>query len=315
MTTKQTFSTHDDDIDLRALLGTLRDHKWLIAVITFVFFIISVAYAVLATPIYQASASVQVEKKAPTLPGLDDLTQTLGLTTSEAITEIQLLTSRSVVGQAIENLKLDVEAQPKHFPIFGAFMARRFVEQNPGGLAAPFAGLSGYDWGGSQLDIYKLEVPAALLDEKLKLIAGEKGTYTLLNGDGDVLVSGVVGQLESQNGVTVQVKTLQANPGMRFRVTRFSHMATITELQKDIEASEQGKDSGIIQLTYTNDDPLLAIQLLEQVTTLYVRQNVDRSAAEAASSLKFVQEQLPKVKQELESATQAPSNCVSIRLT
>ena len=55
----------------------------------------------------------------------------------------------------------------------------------------------------------------------------------------------------------------------------------ITMLQKDIVATEQGKDSGIIQLTYNNTDPVIATQLLNQVTSLYVRQNVDRSAAEA----------------------------------
>ncbi|GAB2579436.1 polysaccharide biosynthesis tyrosine autokinase [Dyella jejuensis] len=305
MTTKQTFSTRDDDIDLRALLGTLFDNKWLIVAISVAFLIIAVLYSVLATPIYQASASVQVEQKTPSLPGLSDLTQTLGISTSQAVTEIQLLGSRSVIGQAVENLKLDIESQPKHFPLFGAFLARRFVSQNPGQLASPMLGLSRYDWGGSQLNIFQLEVPGDLLDEKLQLIAGEQGAYTLLDDDGNVLVNGHVGQLATGNGVTIQVKTLQANPGMRFRVIRHSHMATITELQKDIEANEEGKDSGIIELTYNDKDAVLATQLLNQVTQLYVRQNVDRSAAEAASSLKFVQEELPKVKQELERATQA----------
>jgi tyrosine-protein kinase Etk/Wzc len=120
-----------------------------------------------------------------------------------------------------------------------------------------------------------------------------------------VLLSGVEGQVATGHGVTMQVKTLRANPGTHFNVMRHSHLAMITMLQKDIVATEQGKDSGIIQLTYNNTDPVIATQLLNQVTSLYVRQNVDRSAAEAASSLKFVQEQLPKVKEELEAATQA----------
>jgi len=305
MTTKQTFSPRDDDIDLRALLGTVLDHKWLIFAITSTFFVISVLYAVLATPIYQASAVVQVEQKTPSLPGLEDLSQTLGISTSEAVTEIQLITSRLVIGQAVENLKLDTESAPKHFPLFGAFLARRFVSEQPGDVAAPLAGLSRYDWGGAQLDIFHLDVPPGLLDEKLLLVAGEHGAYTLQDDDGNVLVNGVAGQLATGHGVTMQVKTLRANPGAHFDVMQHSHLATITQLQKDIEASEQGKDSGIIQLTYNNTDPVLATQLLNQVTALYVRQNVDRSAAEAASSLKFVQEQLPKVKEELERATQA----------
>lgn len=305
MTTKQTFATRDEDIDLRALLGTLLDNKWLIASITIVFLLISVLYSVLATPVYQASASVQVEQKAPTLPGMSDLTETLGISTSQAITEIQLLTSRKVIGQAVENLKLDIESRPKRFPLIGTFLARQFVGDHPGEVASPVLGLSRYDWGGSQLDIYQLDVPADLLDEKLTLIAGDHGAYTLHDPDGNVLVNGRLGQTVTANGVTMQVRTLQANPGTRFVVVRRSHMDTIAQLQKKIDAEEQGKDSGIIALTYNNSDPMLATNLLDQVTGLYVRQNVDRSAAEAANSLQFVREQLPKVKQQLEHATAA----------
>ncbi|MFC3653474.1 polysaccharide biosynthesis tyrosine autokinase [Dyella humi] len=305
MTTKQTFATRDEDIDLRALLGTVLDNKWLIASITVVFLLISVLYSILATPVYQASASVQVEQKAPTLPGMSDLTETLGISTSQAITEIQLLTSRKVLGQAVENLKLDIESQPKHLPFIGSFLARQFIGEHPGEIAAPVFGLSRYDWGGSQLDIFQLDVPADLLDEKLSLIAGDHGTYTLQDPDGNVLINGHLGQMVTSNGVTMQVRTLQANPGTRFRVVRHSHMDTIAVLQKKIDAEEQGKDSGIIALTYNNIDPILATNLLDQVTSLYVRQNVDRSAAEAANSLQFVREQLPKVKQELERATSA----------
>ena len=305
MTTKQTFATRDEDLDLRALLGTLLDNKWLITSITVVFFLISVLYAILATPIYQASASVQVEQKAPTLPGMSDLTETLGISTSQAVTEIQLLTSRKVIGQAVENLKMDIEAQPKRLPLIGSFLARQFVADHPGEVAAPVFGLSRYDWGGSQLDVFQLDVPADLLDEKLLLIAGDHNTYTLQDPDGNVLVNGHVGQVVNANGVTMQVRGMQANPGTRFRIVRHSHMDTIAVLQKKIEAEEQGKDSGIIQLTYNNIDPILATNLLDQVTQLYVRQNVDRSAAEAANSLQFVREQLPRVKQELERATAA----------
>ena len=305
MTTKQTFATRDEDVDLRALLGTLADNKWLIAAITVVFLLISVLYAMLATPVYQASSSVQVEQKAPSFPGMSDLSETLGISTSQAVTEIQLLTSRKVIGQAVENLKLDIQASPKRFPLIGSYLARKFVANHPGELASPVFGLSRYDWGGSHVDVQQLDVPATMLDEPMQLIAGNDGAYTLKDSDGNVLVSGHVGQTVSGNGVTMQVQTLQANPGTRFRVVRHSHMDTIAQYQKAVQANEKVKDSGIIDITYNNADPMLATRLLDQVTTLYVRQNVDRSAAEAANSLQFVREQLPKVKQELERATQA----------
>ena len=41
----------NDEIDLMGLLGTLIDHKWLIAGVTGVFMAAGVAYALLATPV------------------------------------------------------------------------------------------------------------------------------------------------------------------------------------------------------------------------------------------------------------------------
>lgn len=305
MTTRQTFSPRDDDIDLRAILGTLLDHKWLIIAVTGLFTVASVGYALLATPIYRASAIVQVEQKMPGLPGLDDLAQTLGTSTSQAVTEIALLTSRSVVGQAVHNLGLEVDAEPEHFPVVGAYLARHFTPDHPGAVAAPMAGMNSYDWGGSTLDIFQLDVPASLLDTPLHLVAGQRGAYTLIDDDGNMLLSGRVGELASAGGIEMQVKTLQANPGTRFDVVRHASLGLITALQGNLMASEQGKDSGIIQVSYENADPQLATDLLDQVTALYVRQNVDRNSAEAASSLKFVKDQLPKVRMDLEQATQA----------
>src|SRR5690349_17701433 len=287
MTTKQTFPSsprRDDDIDLHALLGTLLDYKWLIIGVTAVFFVISVIYATLTTPIYEATATVQVEQKVPSLPGLDDLSQTLGASSSQATTEIALITSR---------------------PVIGDYMARSYSPQMPGDVAPPFMGMDSYDWGGAELDIFQLDVPSALLDKPLRLVAGEHGTYTLTDAGDNVLLTGRVGESATGNGITMQVQALHANPGTVFDVARHSHLGTITGLQGAINATEQGKDSGIIVLTYDNPDPVLATQLLDQISALYVQQNVERNSAEAANSLKFVKEQLPKVKMDLEKATAA----------
>ncbi len=305
MTATQTPSQGDDEIDLSELLGTLIDHKWLIIIVTAVFMLVSVAYAMLATPIYQANAIVQVEQKVPNLPGLSALTQTLGASSSEATTEIALITSRSVIGQAVDNLKLGISVHPVRFPLIGEFIARRYAPAQEGAVAPPRFGFSRYNWGGADLEIFQLDVPKALLDKHLTLVAGNKGAYTLLDDDGNTLVTGQVGQSSSGHGVTMQVKTLAANPGAHFDVTRHRDLAVITQLQQDVNASEQGKDSGIIALTYNNADPVLAASLLDQVSELYVRNNVDRNSAEAANSLKFVKEQLPNVRRDLEKATAA----------
>jgi tyrosine-protein kinase Etk/Wzc len=293
------------DIDLSEVVGTLKDNRWRIIIIAAIFIALSVIYALLATPIYQASALVQVEQKVPDLPGLSALTQTLSADNPVATTESDLITSRMVVGAAVNKLNLTVQASPHRFPILGSFFARHYVKNNPGKVApAPF-GLEGYDWGGSKLDIFQLDVPDSLLDKPLQLTAGEGGVYVLQDDDDNVLLIGRVGQSSTGHGVTMQVKTLAANPGTKFRVFRHRDLTVINALQKQIDVKEQGKDSGILRMTYNNADPKLAANLLEQVGELYVRQDVDRNSAEATNSLKFVKEQLPNVRMELEKATEA----------
>jgi tyrosine-protein kinase Etk/Wzc len=166
-------------------------------------------------------------------------------------------------------------------------------------------GMSRYDWGGTQLELFQLDVPDALLDKPLRMTAGESGIYVLQDADDNVLLIGKVGQSSQNHGVTAQVKTLVANPGTDFRVVRHRDLTVINKLQKAITTSELGKDSGIIQLTYNNTNAALAAAFLQQIGELYVRQDIDRNSAEAASSLKFVKEQLPNVRRDLERATAA----------
>jgi tyrosine-protein kinase Etk/Wzc len=295
----------DDEIDLSELLGTLSDHKWLIGTITGIFILISIAYALLATPIYQATSVVQVEQKVPSLPGLSALTQTLGASSPEATTETALITSRMVLGAVVDQLKLTIEAYPQRMPLLGNFFARHYASRNPGTVSPPLFDMVGYDWGGAKLDIFQLDVPDGLLDRPLRLIAGKDGTYVLVDDDDNVLIVGNTGQVASSHGVTIQVQTLVANPGTQFRVFRHRRLTVINGLQQAINVNEEGKESGILQMTYDNPDPQFATNVLKQVGELYVRQDVDRNSAEAANSLTFVREQLPNVRRDLERATAA----------
>jgi len=296
----------DDEIDLLGLLGTLIDHKWLIAGITAGFMAVGVAYALLATPIYRSDAIVQVEPKKPTIPGLSDMGDLLGAQ-SEAITEIQLLTSRAVIGKAVDNLKLNIVVEPSRFPVIGGFLARHFSPETPDEIATPLFGLSRFGWGGEELKVFQLDVPTALLEKTLTLIAGENGTYTLLDDDDNVLVEGKVGEAYDQHGVKIQVEALHANPGTHFNVTRERRLTTILRYQDNLNVAETGKESGIISLSLENDEPARALQVLDEISKLYVRQNVERASAEAASSLEFLRGQLPDVRRELEKAEDALS--------
>ncbi|HGM5958305.1 TPA: polysaccharide biosynthesis tyrosine autokinase [Stenotrophomonas maltophilia] len=307
--TRSPVQDDSDEIDLRQLLGTLIDHKWWIAGITGAFLIAAAAYALLATPVYRADAIVQVESKVPSLPGLSDLSQSLGIGTgsAEATTEIALITSRAVVGSAVNAMRLDIEVEPNRFPVLGGYFARQAERSAPDTLADVRFGMSRFGWGGEKLDVFQLDVPRSLIAQPLTLIVGDNSSYELFDEDENLLVKGSVGKVASGKGVTMQVAEIRAHPGMRFQIVRQRHLSVVNELQKKVSVSESGKDSGILTLAYENSDPDVAQNFLQQVAQAYVRQNVERNSAEASAQLTFVKEQLPNVRNQVDAAQKALS--------
>lgn len=300
--------TREDEIDLPTLVSTLTDRKWLILAGTLAFAAISIAYVLLATPQYEANAVVQVESRPPMLPGLNANASAPApaAVDTPAATETQLLTSRRVLGAAMDDLNLDIAAEPVRFPLIGGIVARAQQRAEPGRLSSPWFGLDSYGWGGERIKVARLEVPQGLIDVPLRLVANGGGRYTLFDPNGQTLAQGRVGQaVAAGEDVRIQVDALVANPGMRFDVTRLNPMTIMADLKRDIAVSEQGRNSGIISVAYASPDPVLAKEILDRITQTYVTQNVARNSAEAAKRLKFVTEQLPKVRRELAEAQAA----------
>ncbi|MEZ0469173.1 polysaccharide biosynthesis tyrosine autokinase [Luteimonas salinilitoris] len=294
----------DEDIDLPMLATTLMENKRLILFGTAVFLLIGIAYLALATPQYEANAVVQVERRPPALHGANASTaaQPGALAEASASTEIQLVTSRRVLEEAMAHLDLDIQVEPHRLPVIGNLVARSFAQMQPTGLAPAWFG---YGWGGERLDISRLEVPDGLLGVPLQLRVEDRSRYTLSDPEGNVLVDAGVGENASARGVRIRVDALQAHPGTRFVATRPDPTMIMAALKRDITAIEQGRESGIISLTYASADPQRAKQVLDEVTQAYIRQNVARNSAEAAKRLQFVSEQLPNVRDELSKAQAA----------
>lgn len=59
----KTPTAEGDEIDLGRLIGELIDYRKLIIAVTAIFTLLALLYALLATPIYQANALIQVEQR------------------------------------------------------------------------------------------------------------------------------------------------------------------------------------------------------------------------------------------------------------
>ncbi|NKC17441.1 polysaccharide biosynthesis tyrosine autokinase [Pseudoalteromonas sp. S4498] len=292
------------EIDLMALVGALLDAKFFIAGVTALFMLLGIAYAIFSTPIYQATAMVQVEEKGGSVPGFDDMSGMFE-STSAAVTEIELLKSRSVIGEAVDTLNLDTVVEPKLFPLFGSRSFRKFVAQSEGEVAEPSLGASSYAWGGEQVEIHRFKVPSSAVGEEFVLQARTDESFALLTSDGDEVLAGKVGEEVKQGQFELTIKTLIARPETEFSIVKRNRLQTILDLQSAISASEKGKDSGIINLALQSASPEYAEKVLDKVAGIYVRRNVERNSAEAQQSLEFLEVQLPEVKRNLERAEKA----------
>ncbi|WP_213609034.1 polysaccharide biosynthesis tyrosine autokinase [Pseudoalteromonas sp.] len=297
------FEQASQEIDLMALLGALIDRKYFIIALTTVFMLVGVVYAVLSTPVYQATAMIQVEDGGSSVPGFDDMAGMFE-STSAAVTEIELLKSRSVIGEAVDTLKLDITAEPKLFPFIGNRAYRTFTPSTQGELAEPSFGASSYAWGGEYINVFRFDVPRSAIGKGFVLVAGEANTLSLLNSEDEVILKGKVGQELSSGQFNLTVRELNARPGTEFIITRQDRLNTILDLQAAIGASEKGKDSGIINLSLQSTKPRYAEKVLDKVAGIYVRRNVERNSAEAQKSLEFLEVQLPEIKKQLEFAEQ-----------
>lgn len=294
----------DDDVDLGEYLAVLSESKGLIFGVTFLVLLLGVAYAFIARPIYSVDAVVQVEQSKTSIDSaLGDMADLLG-GSSPTEAEMQIMQSRLVLSQVIANQHLDIVVDPVAFPVFGGAWARYFAPDS--GLADPLFGMDGFAWGGEVLQIDSLEVPVSYYNNKIKILAGDNGYYTVFDPDKNAVLQGEVGKAAEvgigKERLRIFVSEMVARPGVTFKVIKKDPVTAISDVDSVLKVGEQGKQSGIIGVSYSDTDPVRAAKTIDDIVNLYLRQNVERRSAEAEQTLAFLGKQLPVLKQNMDTA-------------
>lgn len=272
-----------DEIDLARLLGELIDHRKLIISITALFTLFALLYALFSTPVYQADALLQVEQKQGNAI-LNGLSQMLPDSQPQSAPEIALLQSRMILGKTVDDLGLQARVEQDYFPLFGKGWAR----------------LTGKQIGNVTVSRLYLPSDSELDIPKLELTVKDKMHYSVTFNDKKM--SGEVGVLLNTHGISLKVDNIEADSGSVFTITYVSKLKAITDLQEVFSVTDQGKDTGMLNLSLTGPDPRLLEKILTSISNNYLAQNVDRQAAQDAKSLEFLSEQLPKVRNDLDIA-------------
>ncbi|HDZ2028114.1 TPA: polysaccharide biosynthesis tyrosine autokinase, partial [Klebsiella pneumoniae] len=115
-------------------------------------------------------------------------------------------------------------------------------------------------------------------------------------------IDGKVGELVDAKNISIKVDSITAPKGTTFSVSYVSKLKAISDLQDILTVADQGKDTGILTLSLTGDNPKLIEKIIDSITNNYLAQNISRQAAQDEKSLDFLNRQLPQVRGELDAA-------------
>jgi tyrosine-protein kinase Etk/Wzc len=278
------------------LLDIVIEQKWLIAGITAAGLAAGYIQSKLAVPIYEASTLMQIEQQGGGLGPMFG-----GGGSNSTATEIEIMRSRSIVGEAVNNLRLDISVTPKYLPIVGNWLSRVSSQpSNPG-----FLGMDGYVHGNEKLEIEQLDLPPVFIGQSLLVRLTPKG-YLLALENGTRIAEGEIGKplnfdYLGEKG-TVQIKSVIGRPGAEFYIKRESHLAITQAIQANLRVAEIRGGTGVISAVMEDPDPQKAAKVVNEIAAIFVSNSTKRKAAEAEKSVEFLGELLPQLRKEVEAS-------------
>ncbi|WP_350914312.1 polysaccharide biosynthesis tyrosine autokinase [Providencia huaxiensis] len=275
MNTTKNSSPASDEIDLLALFKVLKSSYLKIGFFTLFFILLAAAYSFLATPIYQANATLQYDK-ASQVSLVDQMSEMMPLSNSngQVDSEIEVIKSRMVLGKTVTNLNLDTQIAP--------------------------AGFFDKLWGDKTDAVVALYlVPEDFIGKPATLTYLGDNKYSL-NIEGQVL-EGTVGILLKQDDISLLVSSLVAEVGQEFTLVKNTRYSTIENLRNTLTIAEVGKGTGIINMAIKGADKTENVQILNSIIQNYVDQNTERKKEVTNNTLLFLDEYLPKIKTKLDN--------------
>ena len=248
--------------------------------------IIGVFVAMWIRPVYQVDALLQIESKNNKSMGMTGGLSSLFATTSPAETEIELIKSRQIIGEAVEKMRLQYVATPINK------MDRLLHKEGR-------MELNNFDYPWENLpETEKIKPWIAEVTDSL--------TYDLYDHHNKKILSGIVGQTYRvpyvNDTLIFSVLNMKATAGQKFELGKLERLDAIELFKKSFDVKEKGKKTGILEFSYQDIYPDRATKILNEIATSYLRQNVEQRNAEAQKTLEFLEKQLPDIKAQMDSS-------------
>ncbi|WP_151740247.1 polysaccharide biosynthesis tyrosine autokinase [Acinetobacter nosocomialis] len=299
----QNSKTSEDSIDLKELFFSLIAQWKIIACCVVLSLICALLYLRITPDIYAVDAMVQVEdsKGAASAALLGDLSKASGGLSqkSPADPEIEILRSRMVLGQVIQNLNLDINIKDNQSSLIG-----KLVSQDQSKLEYRHDAVICTNQN-NNLIVKQLSVPEYYLDKPLKLEFKDVNQFTLTYKD-QVVFNGLLNKkniLNTDKGLwQVQLNTQGNLKDHSYTLTKLALPTAVNQFNTIYGVAEKGKMTGVIGLSYLGQDPEHITQVLNSVLNVYHEQNIERKSLESKQTLAFLEKQLPELRKQLEDS-------------
>lgn len=289
----------EDTIDLKELFFSLIAQWKLIALCVILSLVCALLYLRTTPDTYQVDALVQVEEnKGASAALLGDLSDMIEQK-SPAQAEIEILKSRLVLGTVIDRLNLNIRIHGTEDSFWSRLLNKHEYDSEYSGKSVLFKDNQ------KSFDVRSFEIPDDYRDKNL-LLSFAEGQYRLTDSATEQVVFSAplnqTSQLQSEYGLWKVGIYSQDSFDSTYLIQKQSLPAAVRSLLADYSVAEKGKLTGVLGLNYQGTDKQHITQVLNAILAAYSQQNIERRSAETAQTLKFLEDQLPELKQQLDVA-------------
>lgn len=289
----------EDTIDLKELFFSLIAQWKLIALCVILSLVCALLYLRTTPDTYAVNAMVQVEEnKGASAALLGDLSNMIDQK-QPAQAEIEILKSRLVLGTVIQNLHLDLKISGTE----NSFTDRLF---SPHEYATEYKNKSVvFKDNEKSFEIRQFDIPAQYRDKNLS-VQFQENKFSLIDLQTEQTI--LTAPLNQKNSLRTAEGLWEISIYSKdqfkdhYLIQKQSLPAAVDSILENYSVAEKGKMTGVLGLNYQGQDKEHITQVLNAILAAYSHQNIERRSAESAQTLKFLDEQLPELKQQLDVA-------------
>lgn len=285
---------NDEIIDLRYLFVLILKNWYVFFACIFLSLLAGFFYLKVAKPEYLVDALLRVESGRPQADTL--LADLSGFNVESPVqAEVEILKSRMILGKVAQQLNLDKLLKKEKSSFISS--AKNEIFYSPDKVE--------YRKGSSHLSILLFETTKGFEDVSLRLtVKGDKYQVSVKN-QGEYKVLGIAkpDQENIFNNESEHIKLNISFSGItnddQFTLKKLGPKSAAGRISRNLAASEKGKRTGILEVKYQGDDKQLITDTLNRVLDVYIKENILRLSAQKKQTLGFLEEQLPKLKKDL----------------